>query len=498
MPIVIMGATGCGKTYMINYIASCLLGQTFECFTLNTGVTEGMLIDKLLHAQRQAVQDYPSKVWLLFDEFNTSPLQCLISEIMIERECIFSNRLKHIKFPDNLVFVAACNPYRIKPNTSAVGLIHESSSRILAHRVYPIPQTLINCIFDFGQLSSYAEKEYIKSLVTCGSKISSLPNTSVSLVVQLVHEAQSFFRKCGCENAVSLRDVNRFLEFVDFGMKAFRSEADALALATHICYVFRLEEKSQRRKLIDKLENSTGNKYKLEDCFLKLVKQMKEELTEWNVAPEGISLNKALMENLMALWACVSTQTPIIFCGKPGTSKTLAIRIFIDSLELDPTKLRNSVFFRHTPKIIFRYFWGSTTTTSDKVTEIFNQCLSKGTEMGPKLRGKSKPAAGHFGSPESRREQITCLVFDEIGLAEIADDNPLKVLHPLLEPIENKIAFVGLSNWRLDLSKMNRMVYVARPDMDCEDLIDTCQIADFKDPIFEPLVKRILEAFARG
>lgn len=65
---------------------------------------------------------------------------------------------------------------------------------------------------------------------------------------------------------------------------------------------------------------------------------------------------------------------------------------------------------------------------------------------------------------------IPVFVFDEIGLAEISKHNPLKVLHSLLEVENRRIAFVGISNWRLDASKMNRAVYLARPDPGEEDL----------------------------
>jgi E3 ubiquitin-protein ligase RNF213 len=65
---------------------------------------------------------------------------------------------------------------------------------------------------------------------------------------------------------------------------------------------------------------------------------------------------------------------------------------------------------------------------------------------------------------------LPVFVFDEIGLAEISKYNPLKVLHSLLEVENREIAFVGISNWRLDASKMNRALYLARPDPDEEDL----------------------------
>ena len=61
-------------------------------------------------------------------------------------------------------------------------------------------------------------------------------------------------------------------------------------------------------------------------------------------------------------------------------------------------------------------------------------------------------------------------MFDEIGLAELSRYNPLKVLHNILEIENRKIGFVGVSNWRLDASKMNRALYLARPDPSEDDL----------------------------
>jgi hypothetical protein len=92
------------------------------------------------------------------------------------------------------------------------------------------------------------------------------------------------------------------------------------------------------------------------------------------------------------------------------------------------------------------------------------------------------------------------IVFDEIGLAEIAPDNPLKVLHPLLEPKERRVGFVGLSNWKLDQSKMNRVIYIARPDMDEEDLLETCNLETVKVNYsgVVQLLKRRMEALSKA
>ena len=64
---------------------------------------------------------------------------------------------------------------------------------------------------------------------------------------------------------------------------------------------------------------------------------------------------------------------------------------------------------------------------------------------------------------------------DEMGLAEISDNNPLKVTHYELEKEENKVSFVGISNWGLDASKMNRVVYIIGQEPDEDDLIITAK-----------------------
>lgn len=64
--------------------------------------------------------------------------------------------------------------------------------------------------------------------------------------------------------------------------------------------------------------------------------------------------------------------------------------------------------------------------------------------------------------------RIPAVVIDEIGLCEKSENNPLKVLHSLLEPSdpEEKISFLGISNWALDASKMNRGIQLNRPTID--------------------------------
>ena len=68
------------------------------------------------------------------------------------------------------------------------------------------------------------------------------------------------------------------------------------------------------------------------------------------------------------------------------------------------------------------------------------------------------------GENEDEKNKVV-VFFDELGLAEIAKNNPLKILHDLLiEPDRNlnsdvlhkRVGFVGISNWRLGLYYFKR------------------------------------------
>ena len=74
---------------------------------------------------------------------------------------------------------------------------------------------------------------------------------------------------------------------------------------------------------------------------------------------------------------------------------------------------------------------------------------------------------------KENKDKLSVIFMDEMGLAEISENNPLKVMHSELEQEENKISFVGISNWFIDASKMNRVIYNVVQDNDEEDVILT-------------------------
>lgn len=84
-------------------------------------------------------------------------------------------------------------------------------------------------------------------------------------------------------------------------------------------------------------------------------------------------------------------------------------------------------------------------------------------------------------------------MIDEIGLAELSPHRPLKILHPKLEKKDKEYFFLGVSNWALDLSKMNRVVYLARPDMSFDDLKSTFfSITDLKSENYNVVISSFI------
>ena len=130
-------------------------------------------------------------------------------------------------------------------------------------------------------------------------------------------------------------------------------------------------------------------------------------------------------------------------------------------------KYSDSDFFKLYPSIIRSCFQGSITTTSRGVLNIFRIAKEK-LESFIKEKGENNNKKNE-SKIKKNELPISLIFFEELGLAEKSKDNPLKVLHSKLEyddtiSKEKKIAFVGISNWSLDASKMNRAIFLYVPE----------------------------------
>lgn len=105
---------------------------------------------------------------------------------------------------------------------------------------------------------------------------------------------------------------------------------------------------------------------------------------------------------------------------------------------------------------LYRYYYqGSETSTAEGIEQVF----AKAVKSQEKNKGK---------------QIISLVFFDEMGLAERSSNNPLKVIHYLLErDSKNSVPFLGISKWKLDAAKINCALSLTITDYDIEDLEET-------------------------
>ena len=175
----------------------------------------------------------------------------------------------------------------------------------------------------------------------------------------------------------------------------------------------------------------------------------------------GIGKNAPLKENIFVIITCILNSIPLIITGKPGSSKTLAMNLINKSFK---GSISPNDFFKKYPAFLTFPYQGSEQSTSKGIERIYKKAHKTQQKVADK------------------NTQVV-VIFDEIGLAEKSPHNPLKVLHSLLEP--PKVATVGISNWSLDASKMNRVITLSRTDPDNKDLLESAKsIARDSHPIF--------------
>ena len=573
IPVIMMGETGCGKTSLIRKLSELINNgeSKMKILNIHAGITDQEIVEFLYKPEKEGKKSiieeakelgikeakkkedyekneqiyYEKKLWIFLDEINTCNCMGLITEMMTKHSC------QGKKLPNSIVFIGACNPYRMvvkdeEPN----GLkIAGTKERKLVYTVNPLPHSLLNFIFNFGNLTPKDEQSYIKNMVV--SPIESFywkevekknekkdeqpPNDQEKkegiineneklkkledylndedlenykklkeMASQSIIEAQQYVRDKNDVSSVSLREIRRFSIFYNFFVEYLRKKRDlfgkieqkdnfeiidgfyknltdfqiykySINLSVYMCYYLRLTKKQFRQEFSLKM-----NSYFKED-FIKMPKREQEYIANNIEMKKGIAKNRALLENIFALFVCVNSKVPLFIVGKPGCSKSLSVQLLFKSMK---GEISDNILFKTLPKLIINSYQGSLGSTSKGVLNIFKkarQILEKENN-------------------ENLSKMISMIYFDEMGLAEHSPNNPLKVIHAELEydlnEGEKKIAFVGISNWRLDASKMNRGLYLSIPQPDLEDLKQTAQtiaesynrqLADEHKDLFETL-----------
>ena len=164
IPVLLMGETGCGKTFLIRTLSK-LCGSKLEILNIHAGTTENDIIGfiqerGLFENQKTEIK---GSVWLFLDEINTCNALGLISEIMIKSSA------NNLKLKSNVTIIGACNPYRIlkSSNKDNCGISTKTQTKKinLVYTVNSLPHSLLNYVMDFGNLKNEDEEKYIRSMV---------------------------------------------------------------------------------------------------------------------------------------------------------------------------------------------------------------------------------------------------------------------------------------------------------------------------------------------
>ena len=506
IPVIMMGETGCGKTSLIKILANLLNRgkKNLKIMNIHAGIKDKDIIDfieKVNNEINSGINEnqnnnnnnnktYTDKIWVFFDEINTCNSMGLLSEIF------YNHSYYGKKLNNKLTFIAACNPYRLRPikkidneeNDFCLTLKDKkftyNAKHNLVYLVNPLPHSLLTSIFDFGHLSSKDEKKYIENIV---KEILGKYNTKKEieeLFVNEIVECQNFVRENNDICSVSLRDLRRFNLLFDFFMKYLAQNKEknnendinkilinSMCLSLYFCYYIRLSNNKLRKELIKKINNKLQNLI----SFEKVTQNEKNFLMSKMKIPIGIAKNSTLKDNIFSLFICIINQIPLFICGKPGTSKSLSFQILYDNMK---GKRSDNDFFKNYPEIFIIPYQGSKTSTSEGVQKVFNKAKNfykKKKENKNEINIKQLIEEEDNNDNNIKNSIIPVIYFDEMGLAEESPHNPLKVFHSELEynDKEQNYRFVGISNWKLDASKMNRAIFLGVPNLGLDDLKET-------------------------
>ena len=532
VPVIIMGDTGCGKTSLITKLNQILNGgkTTLYIINIHPGYDDEKLCKKMDKANDEAKKvktEQGKELWVFFDEINTCLSLSLLTEIFINRT--YNGK----KLEDNIRLIGACNPYRKrKGNKEKCGLSRSDDiDNELVYLVQPLPQSLLYYVFSFGAIDEIDEKKYIRSII---QKLFTKEEKYLhEMTTEAISQCHVYLRTKYDPSVVSLREIARFSKCIDFFQNYFtiknnhlkrddekkNNKIRSIICSIYLCYYIRLTNKETRenfeavlRPILLKLVTGETNIDVKGNNLMEQIKSNKVFYNEINNRPieeiykfsdflkieqdflidqieldKGIGKNALLKENVFLLFLSIITNIPLIIIGKPGTGKSLSAQLIYKSMR---GKYSKNEFFRNFPQIVQIYFQGSESTRPEDVESLFEKAKNKFKSFKEKKKEKKK----------EEELPIIMVLFDELGLAERSESNPLKVLHEKLEYSgkDEGVSFVGISNYTLDAAKINRALVLSVPDLDqnLDDLIETSK--NIVESIFDRLKEeKIFEIVSR-
>lgn len=148
---------------------------------------------------------------------------------------------------------------------------------------------------------------------------------------------------------------------------------------------------------------------KMDECIREEQMLVIRRCQELKKVPRDIAVNTPFRENMLAMFVCIFARIPLFVCGKPGSSKSITIKILKNSFAKQQVLNRQFSFLNGFPMVFIFEYQGSKQSNEEGIARIFRKAAKK-----------------------SALGQVGLMFFDEIGIAELSPNKPLKVLHEYL------------------------------------------------------------------
>src|SRR5438270_4587890 len=186
----------------------------FQALNLHAVIDKKIIMLFMNDALKKAEK---GEIWLFFDGINACNHMGLLSDLISHR------MLDGNPIHTNIRLFSACNPYRLRTKAqSEAGLTtkvkkYEEQSK-LVYQVKPLPNQILDYVWDYGILNPNDEYKYIQIMVE-----KELQKLAHPVFPELLFASQKFIRKVEEPYSVSLRDVKRAITLVKFFYKTFEN-----------------------------------------------------------------------------------------------------------------------------------------------------------------------------------------------------------------------------------------------------------------------------------
>ncbi len=289
----------------------------FQTLSLHAGINEEVIMTFMNGALEKAEKN---EIWLFFDEINTCNHIGLLADLISHR--ILNGKPIH----PNIRLFSACNPYRLRTKTqSEAGLTNKvkkyEEQNKLVYQVKPLPDQILDYVWDYGILKPNDEYKYIQIMVAKELK------KEVQLVfAELLYTSQKFIRIVEEPYSVSLRDVKRAITLVKFFNHSLENRPKlhhkssrrhqpypppgnpsnlirSCILSLSLCYHSRLYDQELRKKYRREMEKILQDHkfYVGQNMFAKVVREEQEDYINRMQCPPNTAKNEALLENVLVM-----------------------------------------------------------------------------------------------------------------------------------------------------------------------------------------------------